>query len=441
MGLKINLNGSNFVSERTRDAFERALQQDQQVNVIEAEANRDTDHGNGGYSTNQSVSSMDAQRPRSPIVAEPHPPQIDYQRIMESLEQGLAHSYQHQSETLRVHEQYLNNQAEYSRIFLQLMQQQGDLFAQAPSNGAAASATTRMVLESLARSIEQFHAHQNETLGMHNQFLNQQSEYARSFIDLLQEEYQTLTHTGLPAPREHSQDGPRVNPPTSTKNNSNNGHNSAPFVEGLLTETLDDPDRLATMKVMPPSVPPQHPYRAPNLSMARDRDTTASPEPPPFAHKRSAGLLTETLGLSTALSTPSPTAAAVPMVPIKDPTNGRGMSQTATAPSTDHATDVNAQTSPDIDVEALAQSLLDIVSEKTGYPTDILDLSMDMEADLGIDSIKRVEILGALEDKHPELPEVDGDALAELRTLGQIIDYMSAQGAEAAASNNVKKNA
>jgi acyl carrier protein len=53
---------------------------------------------------------------------------------------------------------------------------------------------------------------------------------------------------------------------------------------------------------------------------------------------------------------------------------------------------------------------------------------MDMEADLGIDSIKRVEILGALQEKHPQLPEVEPEALAELRTLEQIVAYVSREG-------------
>jgi acyl carrier protein len=69
---------------------------------------------------------------------------------------------------------------------------------------------------------------------------------------------------------------------------------------------------------------------------------------------------------------------------------------------------------------------LAIVSEKTGYPVETLELDMDMEADLGIDSIKRVEILGAMQAQFPELPKVDNSVLAELRTLGQIIQSMSA---------------
>ena len=48
---------------------------------------------------------------------------------------------------------------------------------------------------------------------------------------------------------------------------------------------------------------------------------------------------------------------------------------------------------------------------------------------MGIDSIKRVEILGGLQDLHPELPEFSADVLAELRTLGQIVEYMGAQTA------------
>ena len=76
-------------------------------------------------------------------------------------------------------------------------------------------------------------------------------------------------------------------------------------------------------------------------------------------------------------------------------------------------------------VETITASLLQIVSDKTGYPVETLELDMDMEADLGIDSIKRVEILGAMQTQFPELPKVDSAALAELCTLGQIISSMS----------------
>jgi hypothetical protein len=44
--------------------------------------------------------------------------------------------------------------------------------------------------------------------------------------------------------------------------------------------------------------------------------------------------------------------------------------------------------------ESPERQLLAIVSERTGYPPEMIDLDMNIEADLGIDSIKRVEILG-----------------------------------------------
>ena len=47
----------------------------------------------------------------------------------------------------------------------------------------------------------------------------------------------------------------------------------------------------------------------------------------------------------------------------------------------------------------------------------MLELGMDMEADLGIDSIKRVEILGAMQEQYPELPTIEAEDLAILRTL------------------------
>jgi len=54
------------------------------------------------------------------------------------------------------------------------------------------------------------------------------------------------------------------------------------------------------------------------------------------------------------------------------------------------------------DRTSLTQMLLQIVSDRTGYPAEMLGLDLDLEAELGIDSIKRVEILGALGKNLPE---------------------------------------
>jgi acyl carrier protein len=71
------------------------------------------------------------------------------------------------------------------------------------------------------------------------------------------------------------------------------------------------------------------------------------------------------------------------------------------------------------------QLLVTIVSEKTGYPVEMLDLDMELEAALGIDSIKRVEILSALEEKIPELAGQDTSQMTQLRSLRAILDYLT----------------
>ncbi|MBW2453399.1 MAG: SDR family oxidoreductase [Deltaproteobacteria bacterium] len=72
----------------------------------------------------------------------------------------------------------------------------------------------------------------------------------------------------------------------------------------------------------------------------------------------------------------------------------------------------------------MKQLLLTVVADKTGYPEEILELEMALEADLGIDSIKRVEILSAVKDQAPAMPEVDASEMAKLQTLGQVLAYM-----------------
>jgi acyl transferase domain-containing protein len=71
-----------------------------------------------------------------------------------------------------------------------------------------------------------------------------------------------------------------------------------------------------------------------------------------------------------------------------------------------------------VDIEEL---LLAVVSEVTGYPVSMLDTSMALEADLGVDSIKRVQILSAVRSSVPDLPEVDVAELGKLRSLSDIV--------------------
>ncbi|MEM9195036.1 MAG: SDR family oxidoreductase, partial [Myxococcota bacterium] len=101
--------------------------------------------------------------------------------------------------------------------------------------------------------------------------------------------------------------------------------------------------------------------------------------------------------MGSALSSPSASTSAAPAM---------------SSPGTEAVT---------VDLQAL---MLEVVAEKTGYPPEMLELSMDLEGDLGVDSIKRVEILAAMRERAADLPEVDPAELGKLRTLQEIVDRM-----------------
>ncbi|MDG1454589.1 MAG: phosphopantetheine-binding protein, partial [Planctomycetota bacterium] len=78
--------------------------------------------------------------------------------------------------------------------------------------------------------------------------------------------------------------------------------------------------------------------------------------------------------------------------------------------------------------DSLATLLIEVVAEKTGYPEEAIGTNLDLEADLGIDSIKRVEILSSLRQRKPELTALPPETLGSLRTIDAIIEYYA--GAE-----------
>ncbi|MEM6261410.1 MAG: SDR family NAD(P)-dependent oxidoreductase, partial [Bacteroidota bacterium] len=94
---------------------------------------------------------------------------------------------------------------------------------------------------------------------------------------------------------------------------------------------------------------------------------------------------------------------------------------------------------PTANTSNLSPILLSIISEKTGYPEEMLEPGMDLEADLGIDSIKRVEIFGAVQEQHPALAQIDAQALGEKRTIQDILDLLGSSNGVAASVVGEKK--
>src|SRR5207237_3809030 len=70
-------------------------------------------------------------------------------------------------------------------------------------------------------------------------------------------------------------------------------------------------------------------------------------------------------------------------------------------------------------------AVLAVVSERTGYPTDMLDTDLDLEADLSIDSIKRTEILGELTDR---IELAAGGGVADESVLGELARLKTLRG-------------
>ena len=94
-----------------------------------------------------------------------------------------------------------------------------------------------------------------------------------------------------------------------------------------------------------------------------------------------------------------------------------------------------AAPAPSVDVAA---TLLSIVAERTGYPEDMLDAQADLEADLGIDSIKRVEIVGALQKALPDAVasamQADLETYTRAKSLQVLIAAVEALTAQSEAS-------
>lgn len=79
--------------------------------------------------------------------------------------------------------------------------------------------------------------------------------------------------------------------------------------------------------------------------------------------------------------------------------------------------------------DELENFLITFVCEQTGYPPEIVDLDGDLEADLGIDSIKKAQLLGELREHFPIEPTADLslDDFPTLRHIGAFIRESSSE--------------
>ncbi len=75
------------------------------------------------------------------------------------------------------------------------------------------------------------------------------------------------------------------------------------------------------------------------------------------------------------------------------------------------------------DDETIKTYVLSAVSEKTGYPTEMLDMELDLEADLGIDTVKQAELFATIRN-HYGIPRREDLRLSEYNTLQKVVAFV-----------------
>jgi acyl transferase domain-containing protein len=258
----------------------------------------------------------------------------DTNGLASSIERSVSQFVDHQQQLLNVHEQYMQGPKDYAKTFDTVLSSQEG--AELP--------------ESLDRTLGMYHDFQSETLRVHEQYLNNQTDNMAAMLS-----------------------------------------------------ASDAPDVVKVTENVVAPVAPKAPVSSP-VTPAAKPVTQASTPVAPVAHQNTA-------------SPVQTVAAAVAMSPVAE---------------TVVAVAAEAAPAATVDLEKIQTVMMEVVAEKTGYPTEMLELEMDMEADLGIDSIKRVEILGSVQELIPDLPELNPEDLAELRTLGEIVNYMKSKAESAA---------
>ena len=83
--------------------------------------------------------------------------------------------------------------------------------------------------------------------------------------------------------------------------------------------------------------------------------------------------------------------------------------------------------------DQIKERVLEIVAEKTGYPKDMLDLELDLEADLGIDTVKQAEMFASVRAEY-HIPRDETMKLRDFPTLAHVIKFARDRGAGLAAA-------
>lgn len=84
---------------------------------------------------------------------------------------------------------------------------------------------------------------------------------------------------------------------------------------------------------------------------------------------------------------------------------------------------VSIEAPVEVNPQAIIDEVLTIYSNVTQYPKEMLDLSMELEADLGIDTVKQATIFSMLAENF-KINLSEGQALSNYATIGQMVELV-----------------
>ncbi len=118
-------------------------------------------------------------------------------------------------------------------------------------------------------------------------------------------------------------------------------------------------------------------------------------------------------------NTTATTAPAAPAATVSAPVETPAPAAPAAAPTTPTTT----ATAPAASPEEILAAVLEIVAAQTGYPADMLDPELDLEADLGIDTVKQAEMFAAIRERYG-IERDDNLKLRDYPTLRHVAGFV-----------------
>ncbi|AGH81296.1 polyunsaturated fatty acid synthase PfaA [Psychromonas sp. CNPT3] len=416
--LMMKLTGASYVSPKTKKAFSDALNDDwtlssMQPQIIEKEVIKEVIIEKI-VEVEKIVYVERGELPAGQLA----PCSAD---IGSAIERSVQQFVAHQTQLLNVHEAYMQGPKDYAKTF---------------QNVLASQAGQSELPESLDKTLGLYHQFQLETLRVHESYLNNQTANMSQMLSRACETPRVMPSSASSAPLAAKLVEPHIAStvvmqekmpvpvtPVAMPSVVAPAPVQAPIQTPIQAPIIENSINISTIEqVMLSVVADKTGYPVEMLEMHMDMEADLGID----SIKR-----VEILGAVQDEITNLPELDAMALAELR--TLGEIVSyMQAQAPSAEMPASANTATiapvvSASFDLKSIEQVMLSVVADKTGYPVEMLEMHMDMEADLGIDSIKRVEILGAVQDEITNLPELDAMALAELRTLGEIVSYMQAQ--------------